>query len=333
MRKTYVKTLAEEALADDRIFGIVADIGTYTFDYFRQQCADRFINVGIAECNMIGMAAGLALEGKIPFVYTISPFLTGRAFEPIRVDICYQQLDVRLVGCGSGYAYSTLGATHHATDDIALMRLLPNMTVLSPADPRDVENAVRASVRHPGPVYIRIGRDGEPAINPDTYAFSIGEAVTVREGGDFTLIGTGPILAHALEAAENLSGAGVDVRVLNMHTVKPIDDAAVVRAVQETQGILTLEEHTIVGGLGSAVSEVLAENLPLAGKVRFARMGLNDCFCKEYGTPEDLDRWCGLTPTDIEMRIVQVLSGGMSTVAQLGVQGGATTGVQRNRDG
>lgn len=316
MRRAYVRALADVASADGRIFGIVADIGTFTFDDFKQRCRDRFINVGIAECNMIGLAAGLALEGKMPFVYTIAPFLTGRAFEPIRVDICYQSLNVRLVGCGSGYSYSTLGATHHAIDDIALMRALPNMTVLSPADPRDVDQAVRASITHPGPVYIRIGRDGETAVNPDGYVFSIGRAVTVREGTDCTVIGTGAILAHALEAADNLSGRGVDVRVLNMHTIKPVDEAAILRAAHETRCILTVEEHTIVGGLGSAVAEVLADHLPLASHVRYARMGLNDCFCTEYGTPADLDAWCGLTSADIELRILHLLDDEADTVVR-----------------
>ncbi len=309
MRRAYVRALADVAATDDRIFGIVADIGTFTFDDFKQRCPDRFINVGIAECNMIGVAAGLALEGKMPFVYTISPFLTGRAFEPIRVDICYQQLSVRLVGCGSGYSYSTLGATHHAIDDLALMRTLPNMTVLSPADPRDVGHAVRAAVAHPGPIYLRIGRDGETVVNPDGYVFTIGRAVTIREGTDCTVVGTGSILVHALEAADSLSRRGVEVRVLNMHTIKPLDEAAILRAARETERILTVEEHTIVGGLGSAVAEVLADHLPLAGTVRFTRMGLKDCFCTEYGTPADLDAWCGLTSVDIERRILHLLDG------------------------
>ena len=308
MRKSYVKALAEEAEKDKRIFGIVADIGTFTFDDFKEKCPDRFLNVGIAECNMVGMAAGLALEGKIPFIYTITPFLTARALEPIRVDVCYQELNVKLIGCGSGYLYSTLGATHHATDDISLMRALPNMVVISPADPRDVANAVKVAAKYKGPMYIRIGRDGEPNINPPDYKFELGKAVTIREGEDFTIIGAGTILTNALIAADNLKKQGINVRVLNMHTIKPIDKKAILKAATETGGILSLEEHTIIGGLGSAISEVLSENLSQIPDIPFKRMGLNDCFCMEYGTPQDLDKWCGLTPQDIENNIKAFLS-------------------------
>jgi len=308
MRKTFVRTLAEAALKNDQIFGVVADIGTFTFDAFRESCPERFINVGIAECNMIGMAAGMALEGKIPVVYTITPFLTARALEPIRVDICYQNLNVKLVGCGSGYSYSTLGATHHATDDIALMRALPNMTIVSPADPPEVRHAVEAIIGHRGPVYLRLGRDGEPAIGPtapDT--FTLGKAVAVRPGHDVTILATGSILAHAIEAAANLQRDGVEVRIINVHTIKPLDREAVVSAARETRGILTLEEHTIIGGLGSAVAEVLAESSGTIPPVRFRRMGLMDCFCGEYGRPEDLDRWCHLAPADIECAVKDLL--------------------------
>ncbi len=303
MRESYVKALAEEGLKNKKIFGIVADIGTFTFDDFKEACPDRFINVGISEANMIGIAAGLALEGNIPFVYSITPFVTARAFEPIRVDICYQELNVKIVGCGSGFSYSTLGATHHATDDIAIMRALPGLIILSPADPREAGKVVRAAIEHIGPAYIRIGRSGEPDITPENYEFQIGKAVTLKEGKDITIIGTGSILYSALAAAEELEKEGLSCGVVNMHTLKPLDTEAVLKSAAETGKILTIEEHSIVGGLGTAVAEVLAENKMA---IPFKRMGLNDCFCIEYGEHEDLAKFCGLTKDDIKKNVSSI---------------------------
>lgn len=289
MREAYVKALAEEGIKDKRIFGLVGDIGTFTYDDFKKACPDRFVNVGIAECNMIGMAAGLALEGKIPFVYSITPFVTARAFEPIRVDVCYQNLNVKVVGCGSGFSYSTLGCTHHATDDIAIMRALPNMVILSPCDPKEAANCVRAAIEYNGPVYIRIGRSGEPIITPPNYKFEIGKAVKLREGEDLTIIGTGSILYNALEVADRLKEEGISVEVINIHTVKPIDRIAILLSAKKTGKIFTLEEHSTIGGLGSAVAEVLAE---AKEKVEFKRIGLDDCFCQEYSIDhKDLEKW------------------------------------------
>lgn len=309
MRRTFVDALADEAVRDGRIFGIVADIGTFTFDRFKECCPDRFLNVGIAECHMIGMAAGLALEGRIPVVYTIAPFLTARAFEPIRVLVSYQDLNVKLVGCGSGYAYSTLGPTHHATDDIALMRSLPKMTVVCPADPREVRLAVRAILEHRGPVYLRIGRDGEPSVSSDRSAFTLGRAATIRDGRDVAILGTGTALARALDAATVLAAEGIDVRVVNIHTIKPIDARAVLEAAKETRGILTLEEHSVIGGLGSAVAEILAGHAREIPAVPFRRMGLADTFCQEFGAAADLDRWCGLTAADVACATRSLLTG------------------------
>lgn len=290
MREAYVKALAEEGLKNKDIFGLVGDIGTLTYDDFKAACPDRFVNVGIAESNMVGMAAGLALEGKIPFVYSITPFTTARAFEPIRVNVCYQNLNVKVVGCGSGFSYSTLGCTHHATDDIAIMRALPNMVVLSPADPREAQKIVKAAVEHAGPVYIRIGRSGEPNITPKDYNFKIGKAIRLRKGRDLTIIGTGSILYNALDASERLrEESGLDIEVINMSSIKPIDQEAIIMSANKTRGVLTLEEHSIIGGLGSAVAEVLAEN-QIATPYR--RLGLKDFFCHEYGAHNDLARFC-----------------------------------------
>jgi transketolase len=297
MRKTYVKTMTEEAERNKDIFQFVADIGTFTFDEFREKHGDRFVNVGISEANMVGMAAGYALNGKKPFIYTIAPFLAARSFEQIRVNLCYQNVDVKVVGCGSGYQYAQLGCAHHATDDMSTMSCLPNMTVISPADQADVRNAVQALAReHVGPAYMRVARDKEPAINPEGYKFEIGKAVTVRDGTDFTLIGTGTALKNVMDAHELLKKDGIEARVLNMHTVKPIDQEAILKASEETGGIVTVEEHTVRGGMGSAVAEVLAEN---SNGVPFKRMGIQDIFCREYGKVSDLDKVCELTPEHI----------------------------------
>ncbi len=304
MRKAYVEAITEEALKDKRIFQLVADIGTFTFDKYRETCSDRFLNVGIQEASMVGVAAGLAMNGKIPFIYTIAPFLSGRSFEPIRINICYQELNVKVIGCGSGYRYSTLGGAHHATDDITLMRALPGMTVISPADTMDVKNAVKAAVTHQGPMYIRIGRDGEPKINPDDYNFEIGKGVTVKNGEDFTIIGTGTVLKNILSAYELLKNNGIEAKIINMHTVKPLDKEIIIESAKETNGMITVEEHTIIGGLGSAVSEVLAEE---GISIPFKRLGLNDFFCRNYGTPEYLDEICGLTAGDIAKTVKKLL--------------------------
>jgi len=294
MRNAYVKTLAEEGAKNEKIWGLVADIGAFTYDDFKEVCPDRFVNVGIAECNMVGMAAGLALEGKIPFIYTITPFVTARSLEPIRVDICYQNLNVKVVGCGAGFSYSTLGFTHHATDDIAFMRALPNMVILSPTDARESEKATRAALNHIGPVYLRLGGSGElPKISPENYDFQIGKAVQLREGKDLTIIGTGTILINALEVADKLKKEkGLETRVMNFHTIKPIDEESILKCAEETGRIFTLEEHSIIGGLGSAVAEVLAEN---QSGIYFKRIGVRDCFCKKYSTNHiDLEKFSNI---------------------------------------
>ncbi len=317
MREAYVKALAKEGLKNKNIFGLVGDIGTFTYDDFKKACPDRFVNVGIAECNMVAMAAGLALEGKIPFVYSITPFTTARSFEPIRVDVCYQNLNVKIVGCGSGFSYSTLGCTHHATDDIAIMRALPNMVILSPADPREAEKVVKAAVEHKGPVYIRIGRSGEPNITPENYDFQIGKSVTLREGKDLTIIGTGSILYNALEVADILKKEkNLETEVINMHTIKPIDQNAIINSAKKTKRIYTLEEHSIVGGLGSAVAEVLAESQL---GIFFKRIGLNDCFCQEYSTDhQDLEKWSKIATPCIINTIEESYGGKQAYRAECG---------------
>jgi transketolase len=296
MRDAFIAELNALAAEDERIMLLSADIGFAVFDKFRAAYPGRYINVGIAEANMIGMSAGLSLSGMRPYVYTIIPFLTMRAFEQIRVDVCIQNQPVVIVGVGGGLAYGHLGPTHHATEDIAVLRALPNMTVIVPSDPAETRAAMRAVHGHDGPVYIRLGKNGEPAL-ADNDDFRIGKAVQMRGGDDLAIVSGGPILKVALDAADELAEAGISCRVLNIHTVKPIDAEAIVTAAKETKAMIVLEEHSVIGGLGSAVAEVIAENA--TGKP-FKRIGVPDVFTYDGGTQEYHWAKQGLTPDSVK---------------------------------
>ena len=288
MRDIFVRTLSELMDRDERIFLITADMGYFIFDAIKKKYPRRFINLGIAEANMIGVCAGLALSGKIPFAYAITSFITSRAFEQIKVDVCYHKANVKIVGIGSGITYGTSGPTHQSIADIAIMRSLPHMTIFSPADPVDSLKITKAAYEHNGPVYIRLAKQGEPVINKDDYKFKIGKGVELRSGRDATIIATGSIINNALKAQEELERNGLKVRVINMHTLKPIDKDIILKAAEETKAILTLEEHNVLGGLGSIVAEVLVEEAKT--KIKFRRLGLNDTFCLDYGSDECLHR-------------------------------------------
>ncbi len=304
MRDAFAAELHELMAADQRILLLAGDIGFKVFDRIVADCTGRFFNMGVAEANMLGVAAGMALSGRHPFVYTIIPFLTMRAFEQIRVDVCIQNLPVTIVGVGGGLAYGALGPTHHSIEDVAILRSLPNMTVLVPCDPLETRLAVRAAMEHAGPVYVRLGKNGEPTLNAGEYDFRIGKAVTMREGTDATVIAAGPVIRLALEAAERLSRDGIQMRVLNMHTIKPIDQEAILQAAAQTRGIVTLEEHSIIGGLGSAVAEVLAE----AGTgIPFLRIGIRDTFCYGVGSQEYHFKQQGLTVEAITEAVMKLL--------------------------
>lgn len=297
MRNAYLTAIYNLAKGNKDILALISDNGAVVYDKYRQDFPDQFINCGISEANMISVAAGLAACGKIPFAYTISTFLTMRAFEQIRVDVCLQQMNVKLVGIGAGFVYSNLGPTHQATEDIALMRALPKMTILSPADPLEAKYVTHAAAGISGPVYIRLATGGSPAVYKNEYAFKLGKAVTLREGKDLTIISTGGIIYEVLKATEELAGLGICVRLINMHTIKPIDKKAILKAALETKAILTVEEHAIEGGLGSAVAEVVLEdnNKP----VRFKRLGLNNIFPSGYGTYDEMKQINGLACKDI----------------------------------
>lgn len=306
MRTAFIKTLIELARIDKHIYLLVGDLGYSVVEPFAGEFPNRFINIGVAEQNMTGIAAGLALSGKTVFTYSIANFPTLRCLEQIRNDICYHNANVKIVAVGGGLAYGALGVTHHGIEDLAIMRALPNMIVIAPGDPMEAVLATRAVVEWTGPCYLRLGKAGEPVVHQTPPDFQIGKGITIRKGNDATLIATGSMLYNTVQAAEMLTEEGIQVRVLSMHTIKPLDAEAVMAAAQETGAIVTVEEHSIIGGLGSAVAEVLAE----AGNpgMLFRRIGLGDRFCDEVGNQKYLHNLGGLSSVHITATVMQHLS-------------------------
>jgi transketolase len=305
MRTAFIETLLTLAEADRRVMLVVGDLGFGVVNSFMERFPRQFVNVGVAEQNMTGLAAGLALSGKIVFTYSIANFPILRCFEQIRNDVCYHNTNVKIVAVGGGMAYGSLGISHHATEDLAVMRTLPNLVVLAPGDPVETRLATRALVDYQGPAYLRLGRAGEPIVHKTDPVFAIGKAITVREGGDITLIATGGQVRDALRAAEALSLQGVHARVLSMHTVKPLDTEAVLSAAVETDAIFTIEEHSVTGGLGGAVAEVVleAERRPR----HFKRIGLQDAFSSVVGDQDYLRAYYQLDTEGILRTIRSVL--------------------------
>ena len=292
MRNAYCREVHNLMKDDERIYVLTADIGYKNFDKIIEDFPDRFINMGIAEANMIGVSAGLSLTGKIPFVFTIAPFVTMRCFEQIRVDLCYHKLPVKIIGAGGGFVYGCQGTTHHAIEEVGILRTLPKMTIICPADPVETEKAVNATMALEGPAYIRIGRNNEPVVTNRGNEFKLGKADVINSGLDMTIISSGFILPNVLEAAEILKKDGINSRILNMHTVKPVDEESVIRAAEETGAILTVEEHSTIGGLGSAVAEILAEKTD--NSIPFKRLGLNDSYITCHAEYQVLQKKLGL---------------------------------------
>ena len=295
MRRTCLDMVHELARADSRVVFVGSDLGVGVLDDFRREMPERFFMEGVAEANVVGMAAGMAMEGKIVYVNTIASFLTRRCFEQVALDLCLHNVRVRLIGNGGGLVYAPLGPTHLATEDIAILRALPNMTILAPADAREMRRLMPATVDVPGPVYIRLAKGHDPIVTKDTGPFAIGKAVVHREGADALLVATGVGLHVADAAAARLAAEGVDAAVLHMPTVKPFDRDTVLRFAEGVPVVVTVEEHTIVGGLGGAVAEALAE-AGLAGPVRLRRIGIPDTFPDRYGLQAGLMDRYGITP-------------------------------------
>lgn len=302
-REAYGEALREMGLENKNIVVLDADLSKSTkTNVFAKEFPDRFINVGIAEQNMMGTAAGLAAAGKVPFVSTFAMFAAGRAYEQVRNSICYPQLNVKIAATHAGLTVGEDGATHQAIEDVALMRAIPNMTVIVPADAMETRHAVAWAAKYQGPVYLRLGRMSVPDMFGDGYEFQLGKAVELANGLDVTIIANGVMVGAARRAADELIAAGFSARVLNMHTVKPIDRDAIVKAAKETGAIVTCEEHTIIGGLGSAVAEVLVETVP----VPMERVGVMDTF-GESGTPDTLLAKYNLTVADVVQAAKRVI--------------------------
>lgn len=295
-REAYGKALAKLGGENEKIVVLDADLSksTKTAD-FKKVYPERFINMGIAEGNMMSVAAGLSTCGKIPFVSTFAMFAAGRAFEQVRNSICYPRLNVKVCATHAGLTVGEDGASHQSVEDISLMRSIPNMTVICPSDAVETEAAIRAVADYNGPCYVRLGRLAVPVINNNSeYKFEIGKASVLREGKDACIIATGMMVDAALEAYNLLSEKGIKAKVINIHTIKPIDKDAIIKAAEETGVIVTAEEHSIIGGLGSAVCEVISENKP----VPVLRVGIKDTF-GQSGKPMELLKAYGLTAEDI----------------------------------
>ena len=268
MRNAFARIITEIATNDKRVLLLSGDIGNRLFDGIKSVAEDNFINCGIAEANMMGVAAGLALSDFLPVVYTITPFTTTRCFEQIRVDVCYHELPVVIVGTGSGLSYASLGPTHHSCEDIAILRTLPNMTVFCPADSVELELGLKAAIgKMPGPLYIRIGKKGEPILHKQKPEFAFGKAITLKDGHDACIISTGTVTSVALESAHLLEEKGLSVRVESFHTVKPLDKEKLDHLFDTYPLILTVEEHGRIGGLYSAVSEYYVEKGPSSARI------------------------------------------------------------------
>jgi transketolase len=303
-RDAYGETLVELGGRDPRIVAVDADLPSSTRTaWFAREFPERFFNVGVAEQNLYAVAAGLATCGKIPFASTFAVFATERALNQIRQCIAYTGLNVKIVTSHSGFTASGDGGSHQTLTDISIMRSLPNMTVIVPADSVQTKQAVEAAVLHQGPVYIRLGKTEVPEVIDPRSSLRIGEAVILREGEDVTVFVTGIMLARALEAAEKASRAGIRARVVNIHTIKPIDRAVIVGAARQTGAVVTVEEHSVIGGLGSAVAEVLAEEYPVLTRM----IGVRDVF-GESGSDDELYEKHGLTALNIERVIHEVMN-------------------------
>ena len=296
MRDAFFAALGELAREDARVWALTGDLGIGLFHDFERAAPGRYLNVGIAEQNLVGVAAGLAYAGRVPFAYSIAPFVTSRPHDQIRVDVAMAGAAVKLVGVGGGLAYGYLGPTHHAIEDIALMRALPGMTVLTPADPAEVRRATRAALAVDGPVYLRLGKNGEPSVLTEDEPFVVGRAAELRAGPDVTLASTGAILPQVLAAADILAAAGTHATVLHFGTIKPFDAVALAGAAALTGAVVTVEEHSVIGGLGSAAAEAIAE---AGAGARLRRVGVPDVFASDVGTREHLLARFGLDATGI----------------------------------
>lgn len=301
MRATFFNSLIELYQNDRDFFVLTADLGYKLFDNFKNKAPERFYDIGVAEANMVGIASGLALTGKNVYCYSIIPFLVMRAYEQVRVDIAYHNVNVKLIGVGGGFAYGLEGFTHFGLEDFALMRSLPNMCVVSPADPVEATCLANICYKYEGPMYIRLGKTGEPIVYDKTPNFQIGKANIIKEGKKIALFAIGNMVYTGKLVADLLDKNGLRLTIINMHTLKPLDIETILQIATTHEVLFSLEEHNIHGGLGSAIAEVLAEN---GCRCRFKRFGIPEKLEKGMGNADYLRQIYGLTPEKISQKIL-----------------------------
>ena len=302
MRKTYENSIYELMKRNEKIVALVADSGLGKYEDIEKEFPDRLFNFGIAESNMIAAGAAMAKEGFIPVIYALNNFMVYRAYEFIRNDVCLQNRNVKFVGLGAGVVANTLGPTHHTTEDISCLRVLPNMTLVSPASPKEVPVVLEKSVDFTGPVYIRLGKAFEREIYENDSPFEIGKSTVLTEGNDLTVIATGSITADALEAVNKLKEKGVNAELINASTIKPFDGETLLRSAAKTKKVVSVEEHQVTGGLGAAVAETLCK-AGIGAKLDI--IGFENTFCSDYGWHQDLKRMYGMSPDHIFNRCLK----------------------------
>jgi transketolase len=302
MRNAFAQEMTSLAKSDPRVVLLSGDIGNKLFDDFKAVDPARFYNCGVAEANMMGVAAGMALSGLRPIIYTITPFTTTRCFEQIRVDVCYQQAPVIIVGTGSGLSYAELGPTHHSLEDMAILRTLPGMQVLAPCDSNELRAMLRAALQQNAPAYIRIGKKGEPAIHEKLTDYQLGKAIVVRKGEGVALLAAGVIMQEVLNAADLLKNVGIHAEVVSIHTVKPLDENYLKVAANQFKLVMTIEEHGLIGGLAGAVAEWWIKQ---PRKAQLLNVGTPDEFMHEIGSQEYARDKYGLVAEKIAARVLE----------------------------
>ncbi len=302
MRTTFINTLTELSRNNDKIMCVIGDTGFSVFEGYEKEFGDRFVNVGIAEQNFVSFGAGLAAMDMKPYLYNVVSFMVYRAFEQIELDVAYQENPVVIVGVGGGHAYGNAGPTHHAYFDIALMRELPNMTVVCPADPTEMRELMLQSETYDKPMYIRIGRNVDPIIYDKPINFEIGKAIKIKDGSDAVLFATGVMVKDAIIACASLESKGISVALYSMHTIKPIDTELITECMSRYKYIFTVEEHSIIGGLGSAVGDVILSN-PESGTARLIKLGFPDAFAPVAGSRDYLNNLYGLSAEKMSLLI------------------------------
>jgi len=306
MRLAFVEKLTELAEKDKNVWLLTGDLGFSVFENFIERFPDQYLNVGVSEQNLMGIAAGMAMLGKRPFVYSISTFATMRPYEQIRNDICYQNLPVTIIGGGSTFSYSTFGCTHFPLEDVAIMRALPNIKVTVPGDPMEVRKLLDDIYKQSGPAYMRIAKKGEPIIHADFNNISLGKISEIRSGSDAVVIVSGRQLPSAITAHEILSKEGLNLRVISCHTLKPIDELSVLKVIKESKVVVTCEEHSVIGGLGTIISEIIAKN---GIKVPFKILGVPDEFPKGVGSQDYFLKRYNITTEGIVETVHSLLNG------------------------